>query len=64
MWIAIIIGIVILLVIRGIYKSTGQYEVCDSKGRVLHLGTWSDCLEWTRSMNSIGTPERFTIRRR
>lgn len=64
MWIAIVIGVVSLLIIRGIYKSTGKYEVFDSQGRLLYYGSWCDCLQWTRSMNSIGTPERFTIRRR
>lgn len=63
MWIAIIIGVILLLIIRGIYKSTGRYEVYNSNGVLLYSGTWSDCLQWTRSMNSIGTRERFIIKR-
>lgn len=63
MWIALIIGIILLLIIRGIYKSTGKYQVYNSRGEVLHWGSWDDCLKWTKEMNSIGLPEKFLIKR-
>lgn len=74
----IIVTIIVLLIIRAIYRSTGYYEVFvkveydslkkDGNWLPMHTGTYSSCIGYIRhakrnSTEQLGFRESFKIKR-
>ncbi len=64
MWIAIvIIGFILLLVIRSIYRYDGHYQLLNEKGMLLHTGTYGSCVESLNSYKAMGWGNGYTIKK-
>jgi len=58
----LIVGVIVLIIIiRAIYLGSSNYKVLNSEGEFQYWGSYNDCIDWIKSMNSIGIPEKYTM---
>jgi hypothetical protein len=67
MWIIIILIVVLLLFgfIRGSIRTKSQYKVVNSKGVTMHMGSYVDCVSFSKAQNdyckTFGINDHFAV---